>query len=221
MNMKRKLLLVTISLISSLCMSACSTFYGEDGFIRDPDREYSNEVAPPPLILPKNVQAAQLGDDYEVPDLCANPQKPSNNLIPPGSLAEQVVEGKITPKEIKKQRQVKEASLLVVDTDMNETWDKLGGVLPRIDYQIAVANSDRRIYYILDKTATKGRITMQTPIYEIHLQMSPAGETEIFATDTSDKLLPVSVSRPMLAEIGKGLHGKVKTPWARMISELF
>lgn len=203
----------------SLLLNGCSYFYGGQGFIHDPDAEYSKDEASPPLVIPHDVQAAPIGDDYVVPDIASAKSKKAP-LVPPGSLAEQVALGKTTTKEIKKAREEKSATLLVVDTDMNETWNKLKYVMPKMDYQIALANPDTRIIYFMDKTTTRGKVTMATPIYQAHLHLSEAGETEIYLTDNDGKKLPGAKSQPILSELEKGIHGKVKTALARLVTEI-
>lgn len=203
----------------SLLLNGCSHLYGGEGLIHDPDEEYYKDEAPPPLVIPHGVQAAEIGDDYVIPEINST-KKSKAALVPPGSLAEQVALGNTTTKQIKKARDDKKATLLVVDTDMNETWNKLKYVMPKMDYQIAIANSDTRIIYFMDKTTTRGKVTLATPIYQAHLHLSEAGETEIYLTDNDGKKLPATISKPILSELEKGLQGKVKTAWARLVTEM-
>lgn len=78
-----------------LVLIGCSSLTGKEKLIKDRDNEYREAQTMPSLVVPSHLKATTLNTDYAIPETRANtPSTQSVELLPPGSLVEQLAHKK-------------------------------------------------------------------------------------------------------------------------------
>lgn len=74
---------------------------------------------------------------------------------------------------------------LTVAQPVNQLWNKLGPVLQKSGYKVLLQDKRVNIYYILDLSATQGKILKSTPMYQIHLNSINNNTSSLTVTDNN------------------------------------
>jgi len=101
---------------------------------------------------------------------------------------------------------------LLIAKPLNLTWNLVNNALPKATYMILLKNPLTHIYYILDKSETKGRITGSTPIYQVHLKAIEKTGTQIQLTNNDGLPVPKDISTTILSNLAQALAGKKVEP---------
>ncbi len=90
--MLRSLILITLTFI----LTGCATLEKIFPRYHTNSKQYLRTEATPSLKLPPNYPPNSIGNDFKVPRVAkTNYPAPPSSILPPGSLAEQVAQGKI------------------------------------------------------------------------------------------------------------------------------
>ncbi len=74
---------------------------------------------------------------------------------------------------------------LTVTKPAEQVWNNVGSALQKAGYKVLLQDKRVNIFYILDLTATKGKILKTTPMYQVHLNAVNASTTAITVTDNN------------------------------------
>jgi uncharacterized lipoprotein len=220
-----------IALITNL--SGCSYLFGKHSFVTQRETEYLRSNATPPLQLPPGASAANMGNDYVIPPTTSQAST-QPNLLPPDSLTAKVASGEISPAALKKIQQTLAQSIaqnrtaptnknvqpnnpvLLLAQPTAQLWKKIGDSLNRASYTVVNQNQTMGLYYFLDTIPAYGKVTTNTPIYQLHVR-SLDGGTETYVTDTNGKVIDLDTAKRILADLQDALNGKVKSPLERQM----
>lgn len=74
---------------------------------------------------------------------------------------------------------------LTVAQSSAQLWNNLGPVLQKSGYKVLLQDKRVNIYYILDLSATQGKILKSTPMYQVHLNTINNSTTSLTVTDNN------------------------------------
>lgn len=197
--------------ILSLVLSGCS-------YIHDRSCEYQNSPCLSPLIVPPGLRASQIGDDLTIPNLHRAMHNKAN-LLPPDSLALQIAEGKLSKKELKKRERESRltqltwtqnksgAPALMISEGLSDTVNHLERALKKLSTSYPIKHKDEALatFYIYDLPATHGKLTANTPLYQLRLVELENGTMIVLAADESQAMPDTSVTRRILAKVYEAL----------------
>ena len=102
--------------------------------------------------------------------------------------------------------------ILTITDEEDRVWKKLEKTFAYRKMRVLEKNEDTKIYYIIDTYPTQGKVTIKSPIYQVHLRLGPEQNTEIYLTDNDGHIPNAAIAQRLLNEIQEGLHGsKVHT----------
>lgn len=216
------------------CISGCSTLFGKHNFVTQRETEYMRSTATPPLQLPPSVSTTSVGDDYIIPGTTASAPTQPVSLLPPGSLTEQIARGKVSSAVLKQKFEPTintnsttntatsntSTPVLPLDQNKDQLWNKIGTSLNKAGYLLVNQNQKAGIYYLLDTPSTGGKVKMNTPIYQLHIQ-NINGVAQAYLTDDEGKPLTSDVAQLILDDLRDALAGKTPSPVKRFLKQLF
>lgn len=229
--------IITLAALS-LFVTGCSHVYGPDGIFYDQNTSYRQATATAPMQIPAGLSNADFTDDYPVPNI-AYAHGSAVNIVPPGSLEDRVQKGEVPKSALKQKAPTPNAKMsttntntppsavtaaqlnlnlagqlqgqtLVLTQTFDQAWDNVGNALPGADYRIIQQNKKLAIYYILDISVTKERVTKDTPLYQVHVRASAANMTEVYVTDNNQHLVADSINTEILTNLNNALAGKLR-----------
>jgi uncharacterized lipoprotein len=218
-----------------LVSSGCSTLFGKHNFVTQRETEYLRSQATPPLQVPTELDRSNVGDDYVVPAAMSAPPTQAPGLLPPGSLAEKIKNGAVSPAVLKEKipspavantvsntDAVSDAAgpVLTLDQSTAALWNRIGDSLKLAGYVIANQNQKTGIYYVLDTPSTFGKIKMDTPIYRLHVQ-DVNGIAQAYVTDDQGKPLAANIAQRILDDLKNALAGNKPSTVKRFFGNLF
>ncbi|MBI5447778.1 MAG: hypothetical protein HY939_03510 [Gammaproteobacteria bacterium] len=199
--------------VCGLCfvtLSACAPIKQNYQEFKNKPNAYLKSQCSPELRVPAGIEHEPLLADDRVPP-GEVPQKAAS-LLPPESLAQKVAEGKVSPKALKRvsRSELQEKDhvwVLMITDEPDRVWKKLEKALNRRKLRILQKNQEIKVYYILDTYPTDGKITLKTPIYQVHLRATEEQNTEIYLLDNDGHKPNAAVAQRLLTEIQQGLQG--------------
>lgn len=191
-------------------LSACTPIKQNYQAFKEKPNAYLKSQCAPPLRVPAGIEHAPLLEDDRVPP--GETPKGKTSLLPPESLAQKVAEGKVSLKALKRisRSNLQERDhvwILTITDDKERVWKKLEKAFKNRKIRVLQQNHETWTYYILDTYTTEGKITLKTPIYQVHVQSTPEQNTEIYIMDNAGQRANSATSQRLLTEIQDGLHG--------------
>ncbi len=94
---------------------------------------------------------------------------------------------------------------LIVSESANQVWNNLAPALQRAGYKVLLQDRRVNIYYILDVTATNGKVQKSTPMYQIHVTPVSARTTALAITDNSGALINNKIAQRVMRDIHRNI----------------
>jgi hypothetical protein len=201
----------------TLCFSLFLLLVG-CGCIHDRFCEYRGSCNRPPLMVPPCMHPGRLGDDLIIPNACECTEVVP--LLPPESMALEIVQGKISKKTLKVRERdsritritwIKNrcgASALMTNKALYGTWNHLERALKQLAplYRIRHADEALATFYIYDLAATRGRLCAATPLYQIRLVEFENGTMISVVSNEEEVILPEDIIHRILGDLYQALE---------------
>jgi len=94
-----------------------------------------------------------------------------------------------------------------INTNFDKSWKSLEKAFKVAEYPVFGKDKQLKIYFIADAPAQGGKVTRDTPLYQVHL-MERNKETLIFVIDNNGEQLPNEKSQEVLKALTLALKGK-------------
>lgn len=209
-NFSRCVFLASLTISSTACGS----------YLQQHQTEYLRAQTSQPIRVPAGLSNSNIREDYPVPGVSAASTKGSVNIAPPNSLSEQVAQGKLSSKALKQREAMLERAdninenndassdtysgfknnTLMLNQPVSAAWPVVEDAITKAGYKTVVKNEHTHIFYILDVYSSNGKITRETPIYQVHLSTTPLG-TEVSVTDNRGRRADLNDSNRILDSI--------------------
>jgi uncharacterized lipoprotein len=93
---------ISSTLLFTGLLTGCSYFSkGKNAIMPNKDKLYMQNAETPPLRMPAGIPANSVGDTYAIPAVSGGLSKKQPSLLPPGSLADQIAQGKVSADVLK------------------------------------------------------------------------------------------------------------------------
>lgn len=193
-----------------LALSACSSVKQNYGQFKNKPSAYMKSQSVAPLRIPPGIEHEPLLEDDCVPP--GELPKEKVVLLPPESLAQKIAEGKISKKELKhvsslNLEQRDNQWFMILTDDKQHVWTKLEKALKNRKIRILQQNKAEDIIYMVDTFPTKGKITLASPIYQIHMRETAEQNTEVYLLNNAGQIPNAHAAHRILVEINRGLSG--------------
>lgn len=90
---------------------------------------------------------------------------------------------------------------LTIAQSANQVWNKLAPALQQAGYRVLLQDRRVNIYYILDLSATQGRVQKNTPMYQVHMTPINSRTTSLSVTDNSGEQISNKIAQRVLNDI--------------------
>ncbi|OGT23363.1 MAG: hypothetical protein A3I12_02010 [Gammaproteobacteria bacterium RIFCSPLOWO2_02_FULL_38_11] len=205
-----KIVYLIFYFMSGVTLLACSTVNRHVEEMKNRPNTYLHSQLAPPLVVPSGMEHVPLlSDDIVPPGECVSEKM---ILLPPQSLAMKVEQGVISKKALKPLSSInleeREGQWALILTDDRErVWDRLDKAFKDRLIPVLQKDKDRGIYYIVDIEPTKNKITLASPIYQVHLRVTQEQNTEVYLMNNQGHIPNKYVAHRLLLEINRGLQG--------------
>lgn len=206
-----KLLLNSCLILCLLSLVACTSTKQSYQSFKNKPNVYMNSQAEAPLRIPPGIEHEPLLEDDRVPP--GEVAKEKAPLLPPESLVQQVAEGKVSKKELKhvSSRNLEEKDrqwVMTLTDDKEHVWSRLEKAFKYRKIRVLQTNKQGDVFYIVDTFTTHGKITLKSPIYQVHLRSTPEQNTEIYITDNAGHPPNAHTAHRLLVDIDRGIQGQ-------------
>lgn len=193
-----------------MLLTACGTVKKNYQDIRARPNAYLQSESLPVLQVPPDIQHAPLLEDAHVPPGAVSKVKMS--LLPPESLAEKVAAGKVSKKELKplartNLQQRNQQWILTFTDEKDRVWKKLAKAFKNRNIRVLRENEAESVYYIVDTFLTNNKVTLKSPIYQVHLRTGSEQNTEIYLLTNEGTLPNEHAAKRIMSDIQQGLEG--------------
>lgn len=204
-------------------LSACSSVKQNYNQFKNKPSAYMTSQSVAPLRIPPGIEHEPLLEDDCVPP--GELPKGSVALLPPESLAQKIAEGKISKKELKhvsslNLEQRDNQWFMILTDDKDHAWSRLKKALKNRKIRILQENKADDVIYIVDTFPTKGKITLASPIYQIHMRETAEQNTEVYLLDNAGHIPNPHAAHRILVEINRGLSGDKLHDLPKMLQKL-
>lgn len=167
------------------------------------DRDYLKQTrSVAPTRVPPGLSAAGAQSYYPIPPITLGPVKNvvplQPSILPPGSEAATQQAQKFNNPPAPAPASIVTASSstsLVLGTDYNHSWDKVGQGLRASGYKVMQQDKSVGGFFIVNEAETGGQLTANTPIYQVHLTPSGNSTTVTILNDKNQPASPAVSSR--------------------------
>jgi uncharacterized lipoprotein len=94
---------------------------------------------------------------------------------------------------------------LTVSKSTSQVWNNLGPALQQAGYKVLLKDKRVNIYYILDLSATRGKVQKNTPMYQIHMSTISPRKTTLSITDNTGAPVNNKIGQRVLRDIHRNL----------------
>ncbi len=192
--------------LAVLGLTACSSMGNKFGFFKDETKSYRNVVPVEKTVaIPQNLSAKNMEDYYEIPQAAGEATDAVPPLTPPGNY----LQGGSKPMVESQQERIRNAENAKIQghtfapanapkpvgINYNQAWVKVGHVLQGINYKVVEKDRPMGAYYVIDTSATGGKVKKDMPIYQVNLK--PSGNGTLVTVTPSNSTLQARLTQSL------------------------